>query len=63
MKTYIILDKEGNKLNSISHIQEGKIISLRRAIELAKQAEKEDHTQACIWRRKENGGYVRVIWK
>lgn len=62
MKTYIILDKEGYKFNSISHIEEGKITSLRSAIELAKKAEKEEHKKACIWRKKEDGGYSRVIF-
>lgn len=63
MKYYIILDKDGYLFNSICHIEEGKITTLRHAIELAKQAEKEDHKKAYIWRKKENGGFSKVIFK
>ena len=43
MKTYIIRDENSEKFDSISHIQDEKITSLRYAIKLANMAEKEDH--------------------
>ena len=64
MTTYIIKDKQGNQLPSLlcnpftSHIT-----SLKHAIEVANEAEKTHRVPVTIWRQKENGGYVRVIYK
>lgn len=63
MKTYIIRDENSEKFDSISHIQDEKITSLRYAIKLANMAEKEDHKKAYIYRLKEDGGYQKVIFK